>query len=210
MRNRKLREHGFLRPIRIAAPDPKGMAFTLLGKKKLEIHSSCRIGFTACPECILALANAWRMSVVERFYTALAQRDWAAMGACYAEEARFSDPVFPDLDAAGVRAMWKMLLSSGTDLRVTFTIGEETGTRGRSVCDAFYTFSATGRPVHNSIHSTFELRDGLIFRQHDRFNFWRWSRQALGWRGLLLGWTPLVRNKVRATAAARLAKAMQR
>ena len=35
---------------------------------------------------------------------------------------------------------------------------------------------------------------------HDSFDLWRWSRQALGTKGLLLGWTPLVRNAVRAQA----------
>ena len=32
-------------------------------------------------------------------------------------------------------------------------------------------------------------------------NFWRWSRQALGPIGMLLGWSPMVRGKVRAQAA---------
>lgn len=150
------------------------------------------------------------MALLERFYNALSAHDAQAMGACYHPEARFSDPVFPDLDAEGVRAMWAMLLGSGTDLRISFQVIQEDTAGGACVCHAWYTFTSTGRAVHNVLHSTFELRDGLIFRQHDRFNFWRWSRQALGWRGLLLGWTPLVRNKVRATAAARLAKSMRR
>ena len=46
--------------------------------------------------------------------------------------------------------------------------------------------------------------DGLITRHRDRFDFWRWSRQALGPAGWLLGWTPLLRAKVRATAAGNL------
>lgn len=150
------------------------------------------------------------MSVIVRFYTAFAQRDWSTMGACYAEDARFSDPVFPDLDATGVRAMWKMLLTSGSDLRVTFKVGGETAEHGRCQWEAFYTFSKTGRKVHNIIRSEFELRDGLIVRQQDHFDFWRWSRQALGVSGWLLGWTPMVRNKVRAAAAASLRKAMER
>ncbi len=148
------------------------------------------------------------MSVLTRFYTAFAQRDWSTMGACYADDARFSDPVFPDLDAAGVRGMWKMLLTSGTDLRVTFKVVEESAQRGVCEWEAFYTFSRTGRKVHNIIRSEFELRDGLIVRQRDRFDFWRWSRQALGLSGVLLGWSPLVRNKVRATAAAALRRSM--
>ena len=149
------------------------------------------------------------MPVLDRFYSALARKDWATVGACYAEEARFSDPVFPDLDAAQVRSMWKMLLTSGTDLRFSFNVVEETTMQGRCLCEAFYTFGKAGRPVLNIIQSTFELRDGLIYRQHDRFNFWRWSLQALGTTGWLLGWTPFVRNKVRATLAARLKKFMQ-
>lgn len=147
--------------------------------------------------------------VLERFYAAMAQRDWATMGACYAEDARFSDPVFPDLDAAGVRAMWKMLLGSGTDLRVEHTVVEEGPDRGLARCEAHYTFGSSGRKVYNVIHSRFELRDGLITVQRDQFDLWRWSRQALGTTGLLLGWSPLVRNKVQAMAAARLAKAMK-
>lgn len=149
------------------------------------------------------------MPVLDRFYHAFAQHDWTTMGACYHPEAQFSDPVFPHLDAAQVRAMWEMLLTSGTDLRVEFQVMEETATGGRVKWDAFYTFSRSGRKVHNSVSSSFVLKDGLILVQKDTFNFWRWSWQALGASGLLLGWTGLVRNKVRATAAVRLAKAMR-
>ncbi len=148
------------------------------------------------------------MSVIGRFYTAFGQRDWSAMGACYADDARFSDPVFPELDVAGVRAMWKMLLTSGSDLRITFKISEESDESAVCEWEAFYTFSRTGKKVHNVIRSEFELREGLIHRQRDHFDFWRWSRQALGPSGLLLGWSPLVKNKVRGIAAAGLKKAM--
>ena len=53
------------------------------------------------------------------------------------------------------------------------------------------------------INREFDKR-GLILRHRDRFDFWGWSRQALGAPGWLLGWTPLLRNKVRAQAGARL------
>ena len=46
----------------------------------------------------------------------LAARDWRTMGRLYADDARFSDPAVPDLDAGQVRAMWRMLISRGTDL----------------------------------------------------------------------------------------------
>lgn len=149
------------------------------------------------------------MRILHRFYSALAQKDWATMATCYTDDARFSDPIFPDLDAAETRAMWKMLLSSGTDLRFTFRVEEETTGHGRCVCEAFYTFGKTGRPVHNIIHSSFVLRNGLILHQRDRFNFWRWSCQALGSAGWLLGWSPILRNKVQKVMAKRLAQTMR-
>ena len=76
--------------------------------------------------------------------------------------------------------------------------------RGRAHWEPRYRFSATGRPVHNVIDAEFEFRDGLIVVHRDRFSFWRWSRQALGASGLLLGWTPWLRAKVRARAEANL------
>ncbi|MBK6541149.1 MAG: nuclear transport factor 2 family protein [Flavobacteriales bacterium] len=144
------------------------------------------------------------MSVITRFYTAFAQRDWATMGACYHDQARFGDPAFPDLDAAGVRAMWKMLVTGGKDLRIIFTVLEENTSGGKAHWDAYYTFSKTGRKVHNSITATFTFKDGLILTHQDHFDFWRWSRQALGISGLLLGWTLMLRKKVQGVAAGSL------
>jgi hypothetical protein len=71
--------------------------------------------------------------------------------------------------------------------------------------EAHYLFSATGRLVHNRIDAGFGFgADGLITTHLDRFDFWAWSRQALGAPGLLLGWTPWLRTKVRAQAAENL------
>lgn len=148
------------------------------------------------------------MHVLERFYSAFAQRDWAAMGTCYHAGARFSDPVFPALDEAQVRAMWRMLLTSGTDLRISYTVLKADSNSGEVRWEAWYTFSKTKRPVHNIITSSFVLKDDRILVQNDHFDFWRWSRQALGASGLLLGWSPMVRNKVQGIAAANLRKTM--
>src|SRR5437868_888017 len=73
---------------------------------------------------------------------------------------------------------------------------------GSAHWEARYTFSTTGRFVHNIIDAKFTFRDGKIASHTDSFDFWRWSRQALGGAGLVLGWSPMLRNKVRATAAA--------
>lgn len=136
---------------------------------------------------------------IERFYTAFAARDGAAMAACYHPEATFSDPVFEGLRGAEIGAMWTMLCERGTDLRVEWTAAEDT-----AHWEAWYTFSATGRKVHNVIDARFAFRDGLIVEHVDTFDFWRWSRQALGAPGWALGWTPFLRKKVGSTARGQL------
>jgi ketosteroid isomerase-like protein len=143
-------------------------------------------------------------ALIERFYSAFDQRDGAAMAACYTPDATFSDPVFPDLRGSEPGDMWRMLTSRATDLRVELHEHEADDERGSAHWIAHYTFAQTGRPVVNDIHASFRLRGGLIAAHQDRFDFHRWARQALGRSGLLLGWTPLLRNAVRRRARAGL------
>ena len=147
-------------------------------------------------------------ALIERFYSAFARRDHATMAACYAPDARFSDPAFGELRGAEVTAMWRMLCERGTDLELSFSDVAADDERGSAHWVADYTFSATGRRVHNEIDASFRFRDGLISEHDDRFSFWRWSRQALGAIGLLAGWTPIVQGKVRAQARANLEQFM--
>ncbi len=144
-------------------------------------------------------------ALLDRFYTAFAARDGATMAACYHPQAQFSDPAFPDLKGADPGRMWQMLTERGKDLVVEYKIESATESEGRVHWEARYTFSATGRKVHNVITGEFEFKDGLIYRHRDNFDFWRWSRQALGPMGLLLGWSPMLRKKVQGKAAQGLA-----
>ncbi|MNQ84514.1 hypothetical protein D3C85_996450 [compost metagenome] len=70
---------------------------------------------------------------------------------------------------------------------------------------ATYLFSQTGRMVENRIQARFLFADGKIIEHHDSFDLWRWARQALGAKGLLLGWLPAVQNAIRQQAARGLA-----
>ncbi len=144
--------------------------------------------------------------LITDFYAFFAQRDGEGMARCYAPDATFSDPAFPDLTGSGPGDMWRMLTTSGQDLVVELLGHSATATTGTAHWRATYTFSATGRRVVNDVHSAFTFADGLIATQVDRFDFWAWSRQALGPVGLLLGWSPLLRRKVRAQARANLRK----
>jgi SnoaL-like domain len=92
------------------------------------------------------MANA-NEALLERLYAALNARDGAGAAACYAPDARFSDPVFPVLRRAEPGAMWRMLAERSADLSIELLERSADGERGSSHWRARYTFSQTGRPV---------------------------------------------------------------
>ncbi len=149
-------------------------------------------------------------TIAEQFYAAFARRDWAAMGALYADDARFHDPVFLDLDAPQARAMWRMLLERATDLHVSAQVLSVQGELVEVSWIATYTFGKTGRRVRNHVRTHLHLRDGRIAQQVDTFSLWRWSAMALGPIGWLLGWTIFVRGKIRDDARTQLARYCER
>ncbi|KFE43253.1 Ketosteroid isomerase-related protein [Pseudomonas congelans] len=139
-------------------------------------------------------------ALITRFYEAFAQLDAEAMTACYTDDVLFSDPAFGELRGAQVGDMWRMLTSRAKNFSVVFDQVRADDQTGSAHWVATYLFSQTGRTVVNDIQARFVFRDGKICEHRDHFDMWRWSRQALGLKGLLLGWTPLVRNAVRAQA----------
>lgn len=141
------------------------------------------------------------MSVAERFYDAFALGDWHTMGLAYAQHATFSDPVFPLLGADEVRAMWQMLLARAQDFSLNYNVVAVNDDGARVIWVARYAFGSRARPVHNRVVTEMRFVAGRIVRQTDHFDFWRWSRQALGVPGWLFGWTPMLRSRVRAQAA---------
>ena len=141
--------------------------------------------------------------LIERFYAAFARHDGDAMAACYAPDARFSDPVFTDLRGEEPGAMWRMLTGRAEDLKITLVDHEAIDERGTAHWLADYTFS-TGRKVHNDVRAEFRFEHGLIAEHRDSFSFYAWARQALGPAGIALGWTPIVHGKVKRQARAGL------
>jgi ketosteroid isomerase-like protein len=148
--------------------------------------------------------------LIERFYTALQRRDFATIAACYHPDAHFSDPVFTDLRGKAAPSMWHMLLKGGKDLEITFSNIRADERSGSAQWEARYTFSKTGRFVHNRISSRFTFQDGQIIRHQDDFDLWKWSRMALGPKGVWLGKLPFVQNAIRREANERLAAFMAR
>ncbi len=144
-------------------------------------------------------------ALITKFYTAFQKLDAETMASCYASDVHFTDPVFPSLHGAEASDMWRMLASRAKDFSLTFDGIEADEQTGRAHWVATYIFSQTGNTVVNDIHASFIFRDGKIVRHIDSFNLWRWARQALGFKGLLLGWTPIVSSAMRKQAAKGLA-----
>lgn len=139
-------------------------------------------------------------ALITEFYQAFNRLDAEGMAACYTDDVVFSDPVFGELRGRQAGDMWRMLTSRAKDFSVRFDNVRADDRTGGAHWVATYLFSQTGNTVVNDIQARFVFRDGKICEHHDHFDLWRWSRQALGTKGLLLGWTPLVQNAIRAQA----------
>ena len=149
-----------------------------------------------------------------RFYKAFAQLDHNTMASCYADNATFHDPVFHLKGREQISSMWNMLCATTNakgkaHWKLDFKGIQADAAKGSAHWEARYVFSSTGKIVHNIIDGKFTFTpDGFIATHHDHFDFWRWSRQALGAPGLLLGWTPLLKMMVQKKARVGLQKFM--
>ncbi|EMJ91284.1 SnoaL-like domain protein [Leptospira kirschneri] len=138
--------------------------------------------------------------ITKEFYEAFQKKDATKMGTLYSDSVIFNDPVFTNLNATEARGMWQMLISRGKDLELKFGEIQLEGDTGKVTWEAYYTFSKTGKKVHNVIQAELVCKDGKIVKHTDRFGFYRWSRQALGFPGLLFGFLPFLKNKIRTEA----------
>jgi hypothetical protein len=146
------------------------------------------------------------MNTIHKLYDAFSRLDADGMAECYAADVRFRDEAFDLHGKAEVMGMWSMLIDAvqkkgRADWQLTWSDVKIEGQSATARWEPRYRFSATGRMVHNIIDAHFTLDGrGLILHHDDRFDFWRWSRQALGAPGLVLGWTPFLRKQVQTKA----------
>lgn len=147
-------------------------------------------------------------ATIERFYKAFASLDAKAMAECYAQDATFEDEVFNLRGRTHIGGMWGMLCHNVRRKgRADWKLEVSHITDTSAHWEPTYRFLQTGAIVHNVIDASFEFDSkGLIKRHRDRFDFWRWSRQALGLPGLLFGWTGWMRSKVQRAATRSLAQ----
>ena len=146
-------------------------------------------------------------ALITQFYTAFAAADAEAMVACYVDDITFEDPAFGKLQGEAAKNMWRMLMASSKgNIKITFGEVQANDNTGSARWQAEYEFSQTGRKVVNNVSAKFAFRDGKIAQHTDHFDMWRWSRQALGVSGYLLGWSGFMRNKVQQKTRALLQK----
>lgn len=135
--------------------------------------------------------------LITEFYTAFANGDTQKMKACYADNIQFEDPAFGVLKGEKAGYMWEMLVKrSKGDLDVKFSDIIVNGNQGSAKWVATYIYSDTKRKVVNHISAKFEFEDGKIIKHTDDFDLWKWTKQALGFLGYLLGWSSFMKNKI--------------
>ena len=137
-------------------------------------------------------------NIIEKFYTAFRNLDGEAMAACYHQNVEFQDSAFGVLHGQHAGNMWRMLCASQKDkgFKIEVSNIQLNDNAGSAHWEAWYTFTQTGRGVHNVIDARFEIKDGKIIHHTDDFDLWRWARQALGVTGFLIGWTGFFQKKL--------------
>ncbi|WP_225035775.1 nuclear transport factor 2 family protein [Winogradskyella sp. SM1960] len=137
-------------------------------------------------------------NIIKTFYTALNNCDGPTMASCYHDAIVFEDPAFGVLKGERAKAMWLMLCDSQneTSFNVEFSNISTNDNSGSAHWEAHYTFSKTGRKVHNKIDAKFEFKDGLIIKHTDEFDLHKWAKQALGIKGIFFGGMRFFKNKL--------------
>ncbi|MRT17259.1 nuclear transport factor 2 family protein [Vitellibacter sp. q18] len=142
--------------------------------------------------------SAQELNIIQKFYEAFSKLDAERMVEWYHDDVTFEDPAFGILRGEEAKNMWRMLCHSqkGKDFKVITSHIEYTPEAGKARWEAYYTFTKTGRKVHNIINASFQFKEGKIINHVDKFSLYRWSKQAIGFKGFLVGWTAFFKQKL--------------
>ncbi|UMB54315.1 nuclear transport factor 2 family protein [Lutibacter sp. A64] len=135
--------------------------------------------------------------LIEKFYTSFSNGNASGMTECYHKGIQFQDPVFGKLKGDEAFKMWEMLLSKkSATTKISFSGIKTSENKGSVNWVANYVYGKNKRKVTNKVSANFKFKDGKIIEHIDTFNVWKWSKQALGTVGFLLGWTPFMKHKI--------------
>lgn len=140
-------------------------------------------------------------NIIEKFYKAFAILDVETMLACYHPDIVFHDPAFGSLKGDKAKNMWRMLCHSqkNENFIINFSGIKSDGDVASAKWEAFYIYKKSGRKVHNIISAKFKFKEGLIVEHTDNFSLHNWAKQAMGFKGYLLGDTKFFKKKLQKT-----------
>jgi ketosteroid isomerase-like protein len=148
--------------------------------------------------------------LINKFYNSFSQKNSGGMIECYSDSIEFQDPVFGVLTGSKPKAMWQMLIEKSSGLQISFSNVVADDNSGKADWEAVYDFSKTNRKIINRIHAEFTFKDGKITSHRDTFSLWKWAGMAMGLKGYLIGFTPIVQNKIKSEAISGLELYMKR
>lgn len=136
------------------------------------------------------------IDTIEKFYLAFQALNAEEMISYYHDDIEFEDPAFGKLKGQKACNMWRMLCESqrNKNFQLEFSDIRFDGTTAYAHWEAKYIFSKTGRKVHNKIDAQFHFKNGKIISHKDNFNLHAWAKQAMGFKGWVLGGTNFFKN----------------
>lgn len=121
---------------------------------------------------------------------ALKAGDADSLAAAYAPDARMSSPILGLLEGAEIDEALRAHLRRNRGWRFDFRIDNAAPGAAEASWRASYLFCATNRQIEIEGRSRFLFGAHGVELQEDRFNLRDWSRQALGFSGVVLSYLP--------------------
>jgi ketosteroid isomerase-like protein len=135
--------------------------------------------------------------LITKFYDSFAKGNIESMIECYHDDIVFEDPAFGTLKGETAKNMWRMLLSRReATTEITYSDVQETADGGTAQWIASYIYGPKKRKVVNHVSAQLTISEGKIITHTDTFDMWKWTQQALGASGYLLGWSSFMQNKI--------------
>lgn len=135
--------------------------------------------------------------LIETFYHSFANKDAETMISCYHDDIVFEDPAFGVLKGDDAKNMWRMLIARGSASTIIKHENAHTDeNEGFANWTAEYEYGPKKRKVINHITAHFIFKEGKIIQHTDQFDLWKWTQQALGFSGYLLGWSAFMKKSI--------------
>ena len=143
--------------------------------------------------------------LIKKFYTSFSKSDHQGMTSCYHNDVVFKDPAFGTLRNGRPAQMWEMLLSKAKgNISISFDNIQADENTGSATWTAIYEYGPKKRKVINNVSAEFTFQDGKIIQHTDTFDLWKWTKQAMGPVGYLLGWSSFIKSKIQKTTNSQL------